>query len=565
MPPAAPTGLTVSNPGVTTLTLSWAAAPTAAQVSGYLLSVDGTAVPATSPYIVTGLVANSSHAFTVTAVNATGNGPASAVVNGLTLPEAPSALATGTVTSTSIALSWAAPVNAVGLGYQLQGLPAGASVTYSSTTALASGLAPNATYTFTVLAVNAAGASVASNPASGLTLPAAPTGLAAGTITASSIALAWAAPANGATSYVILGAPGTATVSISGTTASVSGLAVNTSYTLSVAAVNASGQGPASAPITAKTLMVVPGTPDCCTASAATPTSVVVNWVAPATGPATSYTIQRSRNSTFPANGGGTQTATNIAGTSQSYTGLNANTVYYFRVQAVNAVGTSAYSATFSFQPPAPPPTPAAPTATAAPASTAAPTVTLAFAAPAAGVTYTVYQQSRVNGGGGGGAAWSAATVAATGVTGTGWTSGALAPNLQVRYYLVAVNAVASSPNGATSNTVTTQQLANAPVGLATSNGNGTIVVRNRGGRSVTLNLGWALGAPNGTTVTAVRLVRATGATLAGNLITSNLAATATATTVTRLAPNTTYTFQVQAVTAGGVSGSTTVTLTTTP
>jgi titin len=290
---------------------------------------------------------------------------------------------------------------------------------------------------------------------------------------------------------------------------------------------------------------------------------VVVNWVAPVAGPAASYTIQRSRNSTFPANGAGTQTVTNIAGTSQSYTGLNSNTVYYFRVRAVNAIGTSAYSATFSFQPPVPPPAPAAPTATAAPVSSAAPTVTLAFAAPAAGVTYTVYQQSRANGGGG--AAWSAATVAATGVTGTGWTSGALAPNLQVRYYLVAVNAVASSLDGTPSNTVTTQQLANAPVGLATSNGNGTIVASNRGGRSVTLNLRWALGTPNGTTVTAVRLVRARGATLAGNLNTSNLAATATATTVTRLAPNTTYTFQVQAVTAGGVSGSTTVTLTTTP
>jgi hypothetical protein len=65
--------------------------------------------------------------------------------------------------------------------------------------------------------------------------------------------------------------------------------------------------------------------------------------------------------------------------------------------------------------------------------------------------------------------------------------------------------------------------------------------------------------------VTGVRVVRANGATLTGGLTTTNLAATAVGTTVNGLARNTTYTFQVQEVTAGGVNGSSTVTITTLP
>lgn len=483
MVPTAPTGVTVTNPTVNSLTVNWPAAPAAQQVTGYLVSTSGApAVAAASPDVVGGLAANTTYSFTVAAVNATGTGAASAPASGLTLPNAPTGLNGSVTSTTAVSLSWTASVNGAAsytVQYHANGVATWTNVgPVAGTTSPVTGLTPGTTYVFQVLANNASGSSAPSNQV---------------------------------------------TLTTTGATG-------------------------------------IPGAPGCCTASGATPTSVVINWTAPAQGPVTSYTIQRATNATFTR---GLQTAAGVAGLNRAFTGLNRLTTYYFRVDATNAAGTGAWSATFIYTPAAGlPATPAAPVATASAASTSAPTVTLAFAAPAAGTTYTVYQQSRT----GGGAAWSAATAVATGVTGTTWTSGALVPNLQYRYHLVAVNAVGSSANGANSNTVTARQLANPPTGLRATNVGG--VTAGVGRRSV--NLAWSLGASNGVTVTAVRVVRANGATLTGALTTTNLAATATATTVTGLNRNATYTFQVQAVTGGGggganVSGSTTVTITTLP
>jgi chitodextrinase len=473
MVPAAPT-VTVSNPTVNSLQVSWAPVLAAPAVTGYLVSTNGGApVAGVSPDVVTGLAANTTYSFTVAAVNATGTGATSAPASGLTLPEAPSALAVGAITANSIALSWTAPANNAGLSYTVIGAPGTATVTYAGTTALVAGLAPSTAYTFTVVANNASGASAASNAVTATTLV---------------------------------------------------------------------GQ-------------VIPGVPGCCTVTLPTATSVTINWTAPATGPATSYNVQRATNAAFTT---GLQTTLNVAGTSLAFTGLNSATTYYFHVQAVNVLGSSAYSATFSFQPPAVPAAPAAPVATASPVSTAAPTITLSLPAPAAGVTYTIFEQSR----NGGGVAWGAAVQVASGVSATSWTSAALVANRQYRYYLVAVNSAGSSTNGANSNAVTARQLAIAPTGLAANNVTG--VTPGVGRRSVILT--WVAGAPNGVTVTGMRVLRSTGAVLAAPFTTTNLAANATTTQVNRLLRNTTYTFQVQAVTGGGnVNGSTTVTITTLP
>ncbi|MEV6733841.1 glycoside hydrolase family 18 protein [Streptomyces sp. NPDC051364] len=81
--------------------------------------------------------------------------------------------------------------------------------------------------------------------------PAAPTGLTASGATASSIDLSWAA-ASGATSYK-LHRDGAAPVSVTGTSATVTGLAASTSYTFQVSAVNAAGESAKSAPVPAST------------------------------------------------------------------------------------------------------------------------------------------------------------------------------------------------------------------------------------------------------------------------------------------------------------------------
>jgi FtsP/CotA-like multicopper oxidase with cupredoxin domain len=575
MAPAVIAGVTVTNPTVSSLQVNWPAAPAAQVVKSYLVSRNGApGLAATSPDVVTGLAANTSYSFTVAAVNASGTGAASAPTTGLTLPAAPTVLTMGTIGSTTVALSWTAPANSAGLSYTVTVTPAAGTVSYNGTTALVSGLGPNRTYTFTVAANNASGASAASNAVTALTLPVAPTNLSAAAASNSSVTLAWTASVNGAASYTVQysannGANWTNLAPLVGTGTTVTGLTPSTTYLFQVYAANATGSsapsGQASATTPAAT--VAPGIPTCCTATLPTSTSVVLNWIAPATGPATSYTVQRATNATFTR---GLQTVLNVIGTNLPFTGLNSNTTYYFHVLATNSVGSSVYSATFSFQPPAPPATPAAPGAVASPISTSAPTISLTLPAPAAGVTYTVYQQSRTGFGG----AWSAATAVATGVTGTTWTSAAVTPTMQYRFYLVAVNAAGTSANGPTSATVTPRELANAPVGPSATAAT-TGVTAGVGTRQVTVT--WSLGAANGSTVTGIRVLRnATGTqgaptagqtngVLTGGVTTTNVGATAVTTTVGGLARNTTYYFQVQEVTAGGTNQSVVVSVTTAP
>ncbi|GGP62000.1 chitinase [Streptomyces melanogenes] len=82
-------------------------------------------------------------------------------------------------------------------------------------------------------------------------LPAAPTGLTAGSATSSSIALSWAA-VPGATGYNVYQG-GSKVLSASGTSATVTGLAASTAYTFQVTATNTAGESAKSAAVTAST------------------------------------------------------------------------------------------------------------------------------------------------------------------------------------------------------------------------------------------------------------------------------------------------------------------------
>ncbi|MFI9211887.1 chitinase [Streptomyces sp. NPDC053253] len=82
-------------------------------------------------------------------------------------------------------------------------------------------------------------------------LPAAPTGLAAGSPTSTTVPLTWSA-VSGATSYhVYQGA--TKVQTVTGTSATVTGLTASTPYTFQVAAVNSAGESPKSAAVNATT------------------------------------------------------------------------------------------------------------------------------------------------------------------------------------------------------------------------------------------------------------------------------------------------------------------------
>ncbi len=85
---------------------------------------------------------------------------------------------------------------------------------------------------------------------------------------------------------------------------------------------------------------VAPLAPTGLTATA-TSTSVTLNWVDAANNNA-SYNIQRASNATFNA---GVNISNNVAGNlaTLTQTGRNRNTTYYYRIQAVNSVGVSAW------------------------------------------------------------------------------------------------------------------------------------------------------------------------------------------------------------------------------
>ncbi|GAA3928091.1 glycoside hydrolase family 18 protein [Streptomyces gulbargensis] len=82
-------------------------------------------------------------------------------------------------------------------------------------------------------------------------VPATPAGLAAGTVTSSSVALSWS-PVTGATGYKVY-RDGTLAATVGGTSATVTGLAADTAYQFQVAAANTAGESAKSAAVTART------------------------------------------------------------------------------------------------------------------------------------------------------------------------------------------------------------------------------------------------------------------------------------------------------------------------
>jgi alpha-tubulin suppressor-like RCC1 family protein len=161
--PSTPTGL-IYTASYNSVTLSWTASTDNVGVTGYDI-YDGisllTSVKSTS-CTINGLSANTSHTFKVIARDAANNSSVEAILTNVNTakdtdaPSAPAGL-TGAPSSNSITLSWNPSTDNVGVtGYDI----------YSGTTCLttvtgatytAPGLTPNTSYTFTVIAKDAAG------------------------------------------------------------------------------------------------------------------------------------------------------------------------------------------------------------------------------------------------------------------------------------------------------------------------------------------------------------------------------------------------------------------------
>ena len=274
-PPSQPGYLTVSATTAASMSLSWVASTDNVSVSGYTVYVDGAPVSsATQPgATVANLSCGTAYTFEVDAYDAAANRSSKASLVGSTAPcldtqppSAPANLVATSRTSTSIALSWSASTDNVGVtGYGLY--RGGAQVgTSSSTTGIFSGLTCNTNYTLGVDSTDAAAnrslqtvVMVSTTACPDTTPPSTPTGLAGSNVSQTGLTLTWNASTDnvGVTGYDVY-RNGTKMATVTSTSSSQTGLACGTSYAFAAAALDAAGNSSPQAQVNATTAACSP-------------------------------------------------------------------------------------------------------------------------------------------------------------------------------------------------------------------------------------------------------------------------------------------------------------------
>ena len=270
IPPSQPTNLAVAGATTSEVSLTWSASSDNVGVTGYAVDVNGANVlTASQPRAtVPNLGCGKAFTFEVDAFDAAGNRSTSNSVTSSTAacadtqpPTAPANVAATSRTATSIALSWSASGDNVGVtGY---GLYRGGAAQGSSTgtTGIFSGLSCNTNYTLAVDAYDGAGnrsskttVMVATTACSDTTPPSAPTGLAASSVVQTGLSLGWNASSDnvGVTGYDVY-RNGTKTASVASLSSSQTGLICGTSYQFGVVARDAAGNSSPQAPLAAST------------------------------------------------------------------------------------------------------------------------------------------------------------------------------------------------------------------------------------------------------------------------------------------------------------------------
>ena len=260
----------VSASTATSVSLSWVASTDNVGVSGYVVYVDGAAVSSvTQPgATISGLTCGAAHTFAVDAYDAAGNHSAPAELTAATaacpdtqLPTAPTNVTTTVRTATSIALSWSASsdnVGVVGYGLYKAGAAAGTS---AGTTGIFPGLTCNTNYTLAIDAYDAAGnrsqkttVMVATTACPDTAPPSTPAGLAASSVTQTSLTLTWSAASDNVavTGYDVY-RNNTKMATVTSTSSIQSGLGCGTSYSFAVVAKDAAGNSSQQVQLNAST------------------------------------------------------------------------------------------------------------------------------------------------------------------------------------------------------------------------------------------------------------------------------------------------------------------------
>ncbi len=354
-----------------------------AAITNYKYSINGgtsfiecSPAQTTSPIVITGLTNGTSYDVQILAVNAVGDGTASSTVSAIpaTKPGAP-AITSITPGNTQLSVAFTAPASDSGSAITNYKYSTNGGTSYvacspaqTSSPIVITGLTNASSYTVKILAVNAMGDGTASASMTGTPRKAEPSAqpssLVLSSVATTSMNLAFTAAAATPDGYLVIRStvdtlsalPADGTLYTAGTSFG-GGTVVSSGSTTSAIANTALSSGTIyyyfvfaynNATTLRDYLTANPLTGNAITLSAApVPTasnvagfSFDITW--PAVSSANSYVLSVSTNSTFTAFVAGYDSI-NITALTQSLTGLQAGSTYYFRVKAINASGSSSY------------------------------------------------------------------------------------------------------------------------------------------------------------------------------------------------------------------------------
>ena len=346
--PSAPTGVTVSATGSTSVSVRWTDASsdeTSFRVeyrtgSNSWTTGTTTVADATSA-TVGGLSASTSYDFRVASVNSVGSSESSAV--SLTMPPAaPSGLAASASSPGSVALSWTDNASDE-TGFLVEYRAAGdldwtqfaTRADANATSLVVTGLTSGTAYRFRVSATSANGLSSPSNEAfvGAAAVPLPPTDVTVSATGSTSVSVTWTDASTDEAGFRVEYRTGSdswatgATTLADATSATVGGLAPSTAYDVRVVSVNANGSSESAS----SSLVMPPAAVSDLSGSAVDAVTVTLQWTDNASD-ATSFVVEyraaRTEDWTvFPAE-------TPAGSTTTSVTGLAAGTSHDFRVYA---------------------------------------------------------------------------------------------------------------------------------------------------------------------------------------------------------------------------------------
>jgi chitodextrinase len=346
-PPSVPANVHQISQTISSVSIAWNASVDNVGVSGYRIYRNGTLVRTQSAttFTDTGLAVYSGYIYNITAYDATNNSSGlspdfvGSTAQDTTPPSVPDNLRQTAGTVTSVTLNWNSSTDDVGVsGYRV--FQNGTLIASpNGTTYTATGLNVNATYSFTVLAYDAAGnisnqsAPLTANSSADTTAPSIPQNLRTTDIKDTSLGIAWNSSTDdvGVVAYKLY-RDGVLVATTNMTTYTDTNLLPVTGYRYTVRATDAAGNTSADSLVLNVTTAydtTAPSIPQNLRTTAQTDSTITLSWDAATDNVGvTGYDLYR-----------GSTLITTTSGLTYTDTGLNVQTGYTYKVRAHDASG----------------------------------------------------------------------------------------------------------------------------------------------------------------------------------------------------------------------------------